>query len=106
VKDRTRESTVRRFGTQSLLPGDGLVEGIVGTPRLLTGYKQGVCHLFFYPSVFLEHKPSVIMVKAQVKQNGGAEVPYSSSKMLMRPRARRVCPKEDNETSKRLLKEG
>src|SRR5207245_2319265 len=47
VKKRTRESTVRRFETRSLLRGEGLVEGVVETPKTLTGYKRGVCHVLF-----------------------------------------------------------
>ena len=56
------------------------MKGVVGTPRPLTGYKRGVCHMILSELCSSKHKLSVIMVKAQVKQNGRVEVPQSSSK--------------------------
>src|SRR2546421_3638305 len=73
-KGSDARSTVRRFEPGLCSVVKGLVEGVVETLRRLTGYKWGSLPHHFYPSIFLEHKPSVIMVKALAKQNGGVEV--------------------------------
>ena len=59
---------MRRFEIQSLLRDEGLVEGAVGTPRPLTGYKRE-----FATSFLSEHIPRAQAFHDHGQSSGKAE---------------------------------